>query len=99
MGFETANTSNETPKDFDAMDFNELEADETAGPVLQAQALQYLRTEQSDYFKREFNDKLDADGYLIKKADGMTSNTKPSQNIGGGKAMDEVVRRTKEALK
>ncbi len=98
MGFETANTSNETPKDFDAMDFNELEADQTAGPVLQAQALQYLRTEQSDYFKREFNGELDADGYLV-KTDGTPSNTKPSQNIGGGRAMDEVVRMTKEALK
>lgn len=81
--------------DYNSMDFTQLEADPVAGPVLQEKALQFLRTEDSEFFNREFSGELDDDGYLTKK-DGTSSNTKPSQNITGG--MQRVVEMTQEAL-
>lgn len=82
--------------DYNSMDFTQLEADPIAGPILQEKALQFLRTEDSEFFNREFSGELDDDGYLTKK-DGTSSNTKPSQNITGG--MQRVVEMTQEALR
>ena len=80
------------------MDFESLEKDPEYSSALQEAALEYLRTEDREYFEREFNGELDSDGYLFKK-DGSTSNTKPSQNIGGGKAMDRVLEIVKERIR
>lgn len=86
------------PKNYDLMDFNRLEADPDAGPVLQRMALEYLLTDDRVYFEKFFTGDLDKDSYLIRK-DEQKPNTKPSQNIGGGLAMLEVTRMTKENLR
>ncbi|MDB5194808.1 MAG: hypothetical protein JWN50_822 [Parcubacteria group bacterium] len=82
---------------FDSMDFAALESDPATGPTLQEQALNYLRTKDSEFFNKEFSGELDSEGYLLKK-DGTTSNLKPSQNIGGGAAMQRVEELTRAAL-
>ncbi len=88
----------EAPNNYESMDFSQIEADPVAGPVLQEMALKYLKEENKDYFEREFTGELDSEGYLDSKKGG-SSNTKPSQNIGGGVAMEKVVEWTKEALR
>jgi len=80
------------------MDFVQMEKDPEYIPALQEAALEYLKTEDKEYFEREFNGELDPEGYLLKK-DGSPSNTKPSQNIGGGKAMVRVLELAKERLR
>lgn len=88
----------EDPKiGFEEMDFEQLEGDPEYSLVLQEAALEYLQTEDSEYFERDFTGELDSDGYLIRK-DGKNSNTKPSQNIGP-KGMEYVAERTKEKLR
>lgn len=77
----------------EAMTFEEVEGDPVYGPVLQQKALEYLQTEQSDFFEREFTGEVDADGYLVRR-DGVNPNTKPSQNISG-----PAVERVLEMLK
>ncbi len=93
MGIEGIPESN-----YESMGFNELERDLVAGPILQKKALEYLQSEGSEYFNREFSGELDDEGYLFKK-DGATSNTKPSQNIGGGLAMQKVMDMVRAELK
>jgi hypothetical protein len=83
-------------KTYEAMDFNQLESDPTAGPVLQRVALNYLKTYHREYFDREFTGELDNKGYLIKK-NGQESSTKPSQNLGG-QSMCDVVNMTRIEL-
>lgn len=80
------------------MSFEELERDSEYKDILQEAALEYLKTEDKEYFEREFSGELDNEGYLLKK-DGSNSNTKPSMNIGGGKAMEAVLEKTKERLR
>ena len=84
------------PKNYDAMDFSQLEADPVAGPVLQEMALNHLKETQAEYFDREFTGELDSEGYLDSKRGG-SSNTKPSQNISAD--VDIVAEMTKVALK
>ena len=86
------------PKNYESMNFSQLEADPIAGPILQGKALEYLKTQDAEYFEREFTGELDSEGYLDAKKGG-SSNTKPSQNIGGGKAMQWVIDETKAALR
>ena len=93
MGIEAAPESN-----YGSMDFDELLKDPVAGPIVEKKALEYLQTEDAEYFNREFSGEMDDDGYLFKK-DGTTSNTKPSQNIGGGLAMQKVMEMVKAELK
>jgi hypothetical protein len=83
---------------YESMSFDEIESDPAAGPVLQRVALNYLKTYNKEYFDREFTGELDKDGYLIRK-DGQNANTKPSQNIGGGQFMTDVVNMTRIELK
>jgi len=83
---------------FEDMDFQQLESDPQYGPMLQEAALLFLKTEDREYFEREFSGELDEEGYLLKK-DGGNSNTKPSQNIGGGKAIERVLAITKEKIR
>ena len=86
----------ETPKKMPGeMSFQELEADEQAGPILQEVALQYLKEKDREFFDREFTGEIDQDGFLVAKKGG-TENTKPSQNITG--VMEWVTTRTKERL-
>jgi len=83
---------------YESMDFDELLKDPVAGPILEHKALEYLQNENAEYFNREFSGELDEEGYLFKK-DGTTSNTKPSQNIGGGLAMERVMEMVRAELK
>ena len=78
--------------------FSGLEGDPARESLLQQKALEYLKTEDAEYFNREFSGELDEEGYLYKK-DGTTSNTKPSQNIGGGLAMEKVMQMVRAELK
>ncbi len=82
---------------YESMDFDELLKDPVARPIVEQKALEYLKSEDSEYFNREFSGELDNEGYLFKK-DGTTSNTKPSQNIGGGLAMEKVMEMVKAEL-
>ncbi len=82
---------------YESMDFDQLQADPIAGPVLQEVALEYLKTQDREYFEREFTGELDEDGYLIPKGLNHNSNTKPSHNIGSA-GMDWVMEKTKVAL-
>ena len=84
--------------DYQAMDFDELEKDPVAGPILQQKVLEYLEQPgNSTYFNEDFSGELDDKGYLLKK-DGTSSNTKPSQNIGGGLAMEKVIEMVRAEL-
>jgi hypothetical protein len=92
MGFES-------PKEitnFESMDFLQLEADPVSGPVLQEQALNYLKTEDKEWFEKEFTGEITPDGYLIGK-DGK-ANTKPSQCMGSP-GVEKVTQMTKKTLK
>jgi hypothetical protein len=60
--------------------------------IFEDEALQFLQTEQSDFFAARFNGKRDVDGYLL-DTNGNSTNFLPSQNITMG---IEVV--SKEAL-
>lgn len=85
---------------FAVMNFNQLEADPIAGPILQQMALEFLKTHDKEYFEREFTGKLDKRGYLIPRFDANFPKIKPSQNISGDRmAVLEVVRMTMEKLK
>lgn len=83
---------------FEDMSFQQLETDPRYSRILQEAALEALKTEDKEYFEREFNGELDAEGYLLRK-DGTNSNTKPSQNISGGKVMRRALEIAKEKIK
>jgi len=85
----------DTPKDYDSMDFAQLEADSIAGPILQEVSLYWLKTYDKEYFDREFTGELDSEGYLKSKSGG-SSNTKPSQTIQGN--ADTIAYMTKDKL-
>lgn len=86
------------PKNYEDMDLDELLRDPVARPIVEQKALEYLQSEDAEYFNREFSGELDEEGYLYKK-DGTTSNTKPSQNIGGGLAMERVMEMVRAELR
>lgn len=105
MNFETPRTNEDIiPKppeapvevNYELMDPLQLESDPVARPILQEKALEYLKTEDKQWFQREFTGELTKDGYLIGKNG--SANTLPSQAIGGGIAMEKVLRMTREAL-
>lgn len=77
------------------MELEALRNDPDGNRALEAAALEYLQTEDQEYFDREFTGELDEDGYLVNK-DGTSSNTRPSQNITGG--LNRVIEMAKEKL-
>ena len=83
MGIEGAPKST-----YESMSFDALANDPVAGPILEQKALEFLQTDDAEYFNREYSGEMDEEGYLLKR-DGTNSNTKPSQNIGGGIAMQK----------
>ncbi|OGN05429.1 MAG: hypothetical protein A3B99_01130 [Candidatus Yanofskybacteria bacterium RIFCSPHIGHO2_02_FULL_44_12b] len=82
-------------------DYGQILKDVASSPaykkIMEAKSLEYLKTKAKEYFEREFSGELDKDGYLMKK-DGTSSNTKPSQNIGGGKALQWVLDAAQDEL-
>ena len=49
----------------------------------EAESLRFLREADGEWFNREFNGEVDADGYLLDK-DGKPTAFLPSQNINAG---------------
>lgn len=82
---------------YESMSFEDMLKDPVAAQIVEQKSFEYLRNEESDHFDREFSGELDNEGYLLKK-DGTNSNTKPSQNIGGGIAMQKVMDMVKAEL-
>jgi hypothetical protein len=76
--------------------FESLYKDPVAKDILEKVSLEYLQTQDKEYFDREFTGELDTEGYLIKK-DGSNSNTTPSMNITG-KGMQWVMEKVKAEL-
>ncbi|MFA5888615.1 MAG: hypothetical protein WCW47_01485 [Candidatus Paceibacterota bacterium] len=85
------------PKNYEAMDIVQLQTDSIAEPILQRLALEFLRTKDREYFIENFTGELDSEGYLIRKSGDAL--TRPSQEIGGGAIMLEIVEKTKAELK
>jgi hypothetical protein len=81
---------------YSSMGFDELAADPVSGPVLQQKALEYLKTQDKDFFEREYTGELDSDGYMIPK-NGELATIKPGMSITG-KGMQWVADRVKEEL-
>ncbi|MFA5961397.1 MAG: hypothetical protein WC848_01800 [Parcubacteria group bacterium] len=71
-----------------------MEDDPQFNQILQEESLDWLKTQNKEYFNREFTGALDEKGYLIGKD--VDSSTKPFQNIGGGKPMLEVLEHAKK---
>ncbi len=74
--------------------YENIDSDARYQEMLEERSLEFLKTQDREYFEREFTGELDKEGYLIRK-DGGRPNTKPSQNIGGGKALEQVLGLTK----
>jgi len=82
-------------EDIENMSFEDLESNPEYSPILQEQALNYLKTEDEEYFNREFTGELDDEGYLIRKSG--KAITKPSMAFGPA-GMDKVLSATKKEI-
>jgi hypothetical protein len=92
MGFEQ-------PKevaDFESMTADQLEHDPVAAEVLQKKALEYLKTQDKEWFDREYTGELTPDGFLIPKVEGAVG-TKPFQSVSGDGFL-WVIEQTKKEL-
>lgn len=82
---------------YSLMNFNELEKDPTAGPILQKKCLEYLKTQDKEWFEQEYTGELDEEGCLIPRSENGGHSTFPSQNITAG--IPWVEEETKKELK
>ncbi|GEM_PF-6701884 len=80
---------------YENMTPDQLEKDPVASKVLQQKALDYLRTQDKEWFKREYTGEITADGFLVDKKG--ATNTKPFQSIGGAGFL-QVIENTKREL-
>ena len=86
----------ESPVDYANMTSDQLEKDPVASKILQKKALEYLKTQDMEWFDREFTGEMTEDGYLVDKKG--AANTKPFQSIGGGDSFIWVIENTKKEL-
>ncbi len=78
-------------------DFENLPHSHPFFSVFQKQMLEYLKTEDTEWFEGKYNGDTDDEGYLFLK-DGTNSNSLPSQNTSSQNAMRKVVQMTKDIL-
>lgn len=83
---------------WDSMSFDQLESDPVAEPVLQQVALEYLKRNHPEAFFSEYTGEIDSWGYLETTHKDI-GKTKPSQQIGGGDPMMQVLKMTRVRLK
>lgn len=81
--------------DYESMTLAQLQKDPVAAKVLQQKALEYLKTQDKEWFEKNYNGTLDDEGYLMEK-DGRALTT-PMQNIGG-EGLILVMQETKREL-
>ena len=86
----------ESAVDYENMTPDQLLKDPVASEVLQKKALEYLKTQDKEWFDREFTGEITEDGYLVDRKG--VANTKPFQSIGGGDSFIWVIENTKREL-